>query len=195
MRSCCGPVGGLLSLGQVTGSSQIGNREIVATVLQRLYEDPSRPIASSIFDALADVQAWAGSDHYAVRLTAQGYNMLGNPISRFSPSNYSIVSAPALDEPRAWDGLMLSIAPNPASGGSVSASVDVRVAGALVADVFDVSGRRVRRLVESEWIDAGSHVLRWDGLSENGLRVAPGVYWVSVNVGQAHATERLTIVR
>lgn len=41
--------------------------------------------------------------------------------------------------------------------------------------MFDVSGRRVLRLVNGT-LPAGDHAIRWTGLDERGVRVAPGIY-------------------
>lgn len=45
--------------------------------------------------------------------------------------------------------------------------------------VYDVQGRLVRRLGEGV-IDAGAHVIPWDGLDDRGSAVGSGVYFVSV---------------
>jgi flagellar hook assembly protein FlgD len=42
--------------------------------------------------------------------------------------------------------------------------------------VFDLNGRLVRSLVGKE-LDAGKHVVEWQGADERGERVKPGVYF------------------
>ncbi|MCA9730274.1 MAG: hypothetical protein KC729_21515, partial [Candidatus Eisenbacteria bacterium] len=43
--------------------------------------------------------------------------------------------------------------------------------------VFDVSGRRVRTLVDRR-LDSGAEALTWDGRDAHGATVTPGVYFV-----------------
>lgn len=65
--------------------------------------------------------------------------------------------------------------PNPASRAvqihfSLAASERVRV------DVIDVTGRRVATPIPDRTLPAGEHHVTWDGRSDSGERVRPGVY-------------------
>jgi len=57
----------------------------------------------------------------------------------------------------------------------------IRLAGTGVrrvdVDVFDVAGRHVRTLLRDE-VAGGEHILEWDGRSDSGGRLRPGVYEV-----------------
>jgi hypothetical protein len=80
-------------------------------------------------------------------------------------------------------------APNPFSAGtqitfSLPATSRVRV------DIFDVSGRHVRRLLEGV-AEAGNHVRQWDGLDTAGKPSAAGVYLVQFEVNGATQTQKL----
>jgi hypothetical protein len=61
-----------------------------------------------------------------------------------------------------------------------------------VAEVFDVAGRRVRRLLPNA-SGSGARVFIWDGRTDAGRQAAPGTYFVRVR-GSASASE-LKIVR
>ncbi|MBM3320457.1 MAG: T9SS type A sorting domain-containing protein [Candidatus Eisenbacteria bacterium] len=61
-------------------------------------------------------------------------------------------------------------------------------------EVYDVSGRVVRRLVEGVR-DAGSHAVMWDGRSERGEAVSSGVYFVRFRAGSHAETQRVTLIR
>lgn len=83
--------------------------------------------------------------------------------------------------------------PNPFTSGTsihfhLSDPTDVSV------DVYDVLGRLVRRL-DAGRMDAGRHQLAWDGLGENGKKVAPGIYFGTISRGNLKKTIRLNIVR
>ncbi len=43
--------------------------------------------------------------------------------------------------------------------------------------VIDSSGRIIRILIREQYCEAGRHVIRWDGLSENKHPVQPGIYF------------------
>ncbi len=47
------------------------------------------------------------------------------------------------------------------------------------AEVFDVAGRHVRRLLDGA-LQAGLHQVVWDGADQSGRTVASGVYTVRV---------------
>ena len=72
----------------------------------------------------------------------------------------------ALSLARAW--------PNP-SRGPVDLHFAIPVAGRLSVDIFDMNGRRIRRLPESA-TEPGERLLTWDGFTENGRAAPPGVY-------------------
>jgi hypothetical protein len=69
----------------------------------------------------------------------------------------------------------------------------VSAAGEVSVDVFDLQGRRVRRVLEGP-VTAGTQQVAWDGRDEKGQRVSPGIYFGRVQ-GAVQGVVRLTIVR
>jgi hypothetical protein len=61
-------------------------------------------------------------------------------------------------------------------------------------DVFDVSGRHVRALV-NDWHPAGHHDVDWDLRDRAGRIPDSGTYLVRARLGDHAWTRRLTIVR
>lgn len=59
--------------------------------------------------------------------------------------------------------------------------------------IFDLSGRRVR-LMASGWLEAGPHVLTWDGTDDQGRRLAPGVYFYRLNTGTFSGTRQMVML-
>ena len=58
---------------------------------------------------------------------------------------------------------------------------ELSILSSLTLDIYDISGRRVRRLVnDSEAI--GSYRVSWDGRDERGENVSSGVYLLSLNI-------------
>ena len=50
-------------------------------------------------------------------------------------------------------------------------------------DIFDLSGRSVRRLVEARSLGAGRYQIQWDGRDGNESLVPPGIYYARLQLG------------
>jgi len=86
-----------------------------------------------------------------------------------------------------------SIAPNPFRG-AVTFAIDVpQDAGAVSLAVYDLAGRRVRMLADGT-MTAGRYTLSWDGRSDAGDRIAPGVYLVRLMGAGRSFTRRVTMM-
>ena len=72
----------------------------------------------------------------------------------------------------------LKVVPNPFSSGT-EIRFDLGRRDVVTAAVYDAAGRRVRVLHRGV-LEAGSHVLRWNGDNEQGVRVATGTYFMRV---------------
>lgn len=83
--------------------------------------------------------------------------------------------------------------PNPFSG-QTAFSIGIVSASDVSIDLFDVAGRRVRRLSISG-VEAGWHRLPFSGVDDDGRRLPPGVYFYRVTAGVAKVTNRLVIAR
>jgi hypothetical protein len=60
--------------------------------------------------------------------------------------------------------------------------------------VFDVSGRLLRLLVDRREL-AGVHTVSWDGRSEDGRRVASGVYLYEALIGEYRVSKKMVVLR
>jgi hypothetical protein len=60
--------------------------------------------------------------------------------------------------------------------------------------IYDVEGRVVARLVEAE-LPAGRHAVEWDGRGAAGERLATGVYFYRMAIGDFVATRKLALVK
>jgi hypothetical protein len=61
-------------------------------------------------------------------------------------------------------------------------------------EVFDVAGRRVRRIL-SRILEAGIHEVRWDGSGERSSRPGSGIYFCRMKAGPFSAIRRVVLVR
>ena len=66
--------------------------------------------------------------------------------------------------------------------------------GHVELHVLDVSGRRVRSLVQGP-LSAGDHRVKWDGRLENGSEVASGMYYYVLSANGARHIQRVTVLR
>lgn len=86
-----------------------------------------------------------------------------------------------------------SIAPNPFRG-AVAFVIDVpQGAGAVSVAVYDLAGRRVRTLADGS-LPAGRHTLSWNGRTDAGDPIAPGVYLVRLIGAGRTFTRRVTMI-
>lgn len=65
----------------------------------------------------------------------------------------------------------------------------------LSAEIFTLSGRRVRSLHSGEAFTAGPHVLRWDGLGQRGERLPSGVYFLRLRAAGQVETRKMTLLK
>lgn len=86
-----------------------------------------------------------------------------------------------------------SVEPNPSSG-PVKIHFQLPVGGMAELAIFDVAGRRIRRL-ESGPRSAGEHTLVWDGRDEAGVEVEAGVYLYRYRAGNTVESDRIVIAR
>ncbi len=88
---------------------------------------------------------------------------------------------------------LLPAFPNPGRGGtSIAFALDSEAAVRL--DLFDVSGRRVRSLLDALMIP-GHHVVRFDGRDDRRLELPAGVYYCRLTAGGRSTNQRLVLVR
>jgi hypothetical protein len=86
-----------------------------------------------------------------------------------------------------------AVAPNPARDGC-TIRFALAASSVVTAVVFDPSGRRVRTLLEGR-LEAGAHLLHWDGRDDAGRTCGNAVYFVRVRTGRTEATERVLVLR
>lgn len=123
-------------------------------------------------------EAYAGHGAAVATLEAggRGYFRLSVDPGATPPVDVSLVSVAAVRPTGARLRLNLRVAPSP-SASTTRLMFDLPDAGDIRADVFDVSGRRVRQLVKGR-LEAGSHVVGWDGLDDSGRSMAAGLFFV-----------------
>ncbi|HPF36251.1 MAG TPA: CARDB domain-containing protein [Candidatus Krumholzibacteria bacterium] len=118
------------------------------------------------------------------------------------PGNKRVVSlridgTTGVDPSENTGGTLISfmpVHPNPTAA-STSFRFEISRPGVAVLDVYDLAGRRVRRLMSDSNIKAGITTVLWDGSDGQGRDVASGVYFARLRVGAEQRTRKVTMVR
>ena len=102
--------------------------------------------------------------------------------------------------PHAWSGdgaLLLSVRAQQAnpSAGMCAFTVEAGGTDIVTAEVLDVRGHRVRRLVTTTGDGGGTFAVAWDGRDDHGRAVAGGTYLLRVQQGARSAVRKVAIVR
>ncbi len=83
--------------------------------------------------------------------------------------------------------------PNPFNP-STEIGFSLPVPSTVTLDIFDVSGKRIRRLLE-ERRPAGNHSVHWDGLDDRGSRAISGVYFYRLTAGINTHSRKMILLR
>jgi hypothetical protein len=83
--------------------------------------------------------------------------------------------------------------PNPFSS-DCTIQYDIARSGRVTLKVFDVRGSLVSTLVDG-WLEPGAYSNLWDGNTDNGAPLPPGVYFYSIKAGDFAATRKLLLLR
>jgi hypothetical protein len=90
-------------------------------------------------------------------------------------------------------GAGIEAVPNPARG-MVTVRYYMPSPTASALEVFDVLGRRVRRLEVSD-NNRGWHEVSWDACRDDGRPVASGIYWVRLSLPEETVAVRILTIR
>lgn len=71
---------------------------------------------------------------------------------------------------------------------------DLPVSGYTDLTVYDMTGRRIKSLVQT-WQSAGQHAVRWDGADQLGRQVSSGVYIYRLQSGKEIKSRKMMLLR
>ena len=89
--------------------------------------------------------------------------------------------------------VLLQNFPNPFNA-STAIGYQLPEASEIRLSVYNLLGQEVRRLVEGE-VEAGTHVVLWDGRDENGTPVGSGIYFYRLKAGEVVRTRKALLLR
>ena len=85
-------------------------------------------------------------------------------------------------------------APNPFNP-TTTIRFDLARPGPVKLEIFDVSGRRVRTLVDGPLQPGWNHRVTWNGLDDNGTRVASGIYLYRLRTADRSSTRKMIVLK
>jgi hypothetical protein len=83
--------------------------------------------------------------------------------------------------------------PNPFNP-TTTIKFDVRAKGHVKLQVYNVAGQLIKTMVD-ELMDAGSYSKEWNGVNNEGAKVASGVYFYRFEAGDFSATKKMVLLR
>jgi hypothetical protein len=121
-------------------------------------------------------------------INANNYLFVGTDGSGMSRQN---IMVGAEEQAQGRFRIPLNIQPNPSPG---RAQISYELAGAVQVDlaIYDIQGRFVKQLVCGRQ-SAGVHNVAWNGVNADGIKVASGVYFCSLNAGDERSVEKLIV--
>ena len=123
-----------------------------------------------------------------------GGDFQGTDLGVVSPYWIRYINPGVAVEPKATASLRLGESrPNP-SRGAARIEFSLESAGPADLQILDVAGRRVRGLVNG-WLAAGPHEATWNGVTDDGRAVAPGVYFERLDSEGQSLVRRLVWMR
>jgi hypothetical protein len=125
------------------------------------------------------------------------YAALADPLvaKRLLENTLTYIIPSTQEAPELADDLRLHLAaPRPSvTRGSANLQLALPVAGDVQVGIYDATGRRVRTLLSAE-LDAGIHLLVWDGRDERGREAAAGVYFLRATTPAGARSRRIVVV-
>ena len=118
----------------------------------------------------------------------------GGPLGCGWPQGSAGVAKPDRGEASSLESLRVGNCPNPFNP-ATEIRFDLPRPGGVDLVVYDVRGRQVRRLLAGTALTGGPHCVVWDGLSDSGTEVPPGVYLCRIQAEGAEGIHKMTLLK
>lgn len=147
------------------------------------HGDYYKLLATGTYDLVFEADGYVGQ-------TVTGVSTVwGTPTVLDVALNADVSDVPDLATAR----IMLTASPNPFNPRTRLALTNHR-AGYVTLDVFDLGGRKVRRLLDGH-LEAGQTLAYWEGLTDRGEMASAGIYFAQMSSGDQRATVKLVLVK
>lgn len=177
--------GAIAQIGPTRGSQMFGNYFLGREILQRLYVS-----GTSLGRAYMMAKRWVMQNYPQYEELYRSYVLLGDPLIGAG----MVITAAQNDSKPLMRAQLLPPTPNPSNPATVLRFV-VPKATRISLAVYDLHGRRVRRLVWNESRQAGQFSVTWNGRGDQGTQVPSGVYFVRLDAGDEVDVRKITVLR
>jgi hypothetical protein len=126
-------------------------------------------------------------------------NVICTDMAGIGPDSFTCFAIVTLDGPTGapWAGAGLKLRPNSPNPFNPSTQIRFELGRdetRVQIEIFDLAGRRVRRLVDGA-LSAGPQTAVWDGRNDAGRTVASGVYPLRLTAGDEVRMQRLVLLK
>jgi len=171
-----------------------GNLWVCDTVWEVIHEIPAEETSATL--------CFERSEDYVMRIrTVDVYgdtNVYCNDCNtlQFTTGSYwgCSIHIPVCDKPAVPDMYMLSQnRPNPFNASTII-EFGLPVEGNVRLEIYDVLGRRVRRLID-DLMPAGYHIVTWNGRDDRGVTLASGMYFYRLTAEAYTETKKMILMK
>jgi len=180
--------GAIAWVGPTVGTWQHANDDLAVAFAEELFEDFSRPIASSYLIALRRILTDFAEDAEVVRC-ALSTTVLGDPLVRVSEA--PVITA--TEGTRRYRFELGQNEPNPFNPTTrIRFSLPSRSRVSL--RIYDVRGKYINTLVEDSYA-AGPHSVVWNGKDSDGNEVASGLYFYRLSTEGRTESRKMLLLK
>ncbi len=119
-------------------------------------------------------------------------NACGLDVGAFAIGCTGVSATPETELPTHFS--LLGNSPNPFNP-RTDISFELPAPGPVILEIFDVTGRRVRRLISGDRYAAGSHQVAWDGNDDSGKAQSSGIYLYRVHATGQSLKGKMAMIR
>jgi len=112
----------------------------------------------------------------------------------FTEVDFALVSATGVEDETPPARLAVGAFPNPFNP-ATTFHFDLPREGAVTLEVYDVSGRRVARLLDGAVLAAGRYEVPWHGQTDDGRPLASGIYGFRLLAGGESRLGKITLLK
>ncbi|KPK64094.1 hypothetical protein AMJ83_03585 [candidate division WOR_3 bacterium SM23_42] len=154
-----------------------------------------RGIQGDWFEESYSLDQYSGGDTIQIRIAfVSDYD--GSVAEGFYIDDVNVESITAIEEyvNEGTQMLMLEACPNPFRSMTDIRYETTNANQEIALKIYDVSGRMVKSYTELSAAVGHQSSVMWDGTDENGRELSPGVYFIRLSTGNAHACAKAVLV-
>jgi hypothetical protein len=175
-------------IGPSSNTRYYSNYYFGKALVEQLFELGARTTAEACYMALRRVMF----EHPEYQEIWEAQNFFGSPFHVMHGMR-SISHTAVKEHPRHSFSLKQNY-PNPFNP-STTIEFFLPMRCHVTLEIYDTSGRLIRRILDGEVQTAGRHTAEWRGLDDRGRAVASGVYFCRLRAGKETISKKMTVLK